>query len=323
MNHNNESNEHRDIFNQPTNLCVYHLLDRCTIENCELTHINKIDHCQFFYLLTHNALNGHLQYSQFKQFSINGTRYSFDAMKICLENCKKGDSSAMHIVGMYYEFIDGNRDLAVDYYLKSIENGNSDSICKLGRLYFESGNSELACNYYSIAIEKNNITAYHLFGKYYDSIEKTYNIQNEHGTSFEYYSIGMQKGCCLAMNDLADYHYYTKPNNQEALKSYLLSASNGSNYAMNKIGVMYFNIEKNYDEARKYFLMAINNHSCQDMSSYNNYYYNVVNGSVEAMCNIGKFYHLIEKNYEKAIECYSMAIDNNNYRAMGASWQLL
>lgn len=55
--------------------------------------------------------------------------------------------------------------------------------------------------------------------------------------------------------------------------------------------------EENYDVMKKYYLMAI------DL------------GNIHAMNNLGVYYHVIEKNYESAKYCYSMArrLNDNEY----------
>ena len=154
------------------------------------------------------------------------------------------------------EFIDFNLqqnkcDLANDtYYLKLIEKGDIDAICKLGNLYFINDKNDLAEKYYLMAIEKGNIDAMNNLGLLFKT-QKKYDIAEK------YYLMAAEKDNVRAMNNLGLLYEKQKGQYDIAEKYYLMAIEKGDVNAMNNLAFLY-NKQKKYDDiAEKYYLMAI------------------------------------------------------------------
>jgi len=73
----------------------------------------------------------------------------------------------------------------------------------------------------------------------------------------KYYTMAIEKGNIIAMNNLGLYYKDIEQNYDEMKKYYLMAIEKGENIAMSNLGHYYQTIEENYDEMKKYYLMAI------------------------------------------------------------------
>jgi TPR repeat protein len=192
-----------------------------------------------------------------------------------------------YYLGLYYDQIKKNYDLAKKYYLVAVNNGNITAMNKLARCYEKLKIYDLMKKYYLLAIDNKDVDSIHILAYYYDTIEKNYELAKK------YYLISITHNKSNSMHNLGI--YYESIKNYDLMKKYYLMAiDNGETDSACNLGNYYKNIEKNYDLMKKYYLMAIDNNDSQSMNNLANYYRN------------------IEKNYDLMKKYYLMAIDNHN-----------
>lgn len=119
-------------------------------------------------------------------------------LEIELKKCTK----SMHNIANIYKNI-GNVDLAIFYYLSSIEDGNQKSMYFLGSLYHERKNYNLAEKYYKMAASPPYFNKYAMYnlGKLYDNMNKK--ISSE-----KYYLLSLEAGSNKAYTALERLYRY-------------------------------------------------------------------------------------------------------------------
>jgi len=196
----------------------------------------------------------------------------------------------LYYLGIYYQHIKGDYDLMKKYYLLAMEKGNSNAMHKLGLYHQWIGNEKnykLMKKYYLMAIKKGNSQAMISLGFYYEEVEKNY------GFAKKYYLMAIDEGNTDAMNCLGNYYVNVEKNYDIAKKYYIEAIDKGNVKAMYKLGYYYEEVEKNYDLMKKYYLMAINNgksfsayrlgdyyiHNCPNDKDLQNYFDAIIRGN--------------------------------------------
>ena len=123
------------------------------------------------------------------------------------------------------------------------------------------------------------------YGLYFEETE-------EYEKMKKYYLMAIEKGNCLAMNNLGMYYYSLE--DFDTAKKYLLKGVEKDNIdCIVNLGTYYNNIENNFDEAIRYHEMA------------------VTKGNVDAMFNLGLIYKK-KKDYENMMKYFMMVFDKGD-----------
>lgn len=207
-------------------------------------------------------------------------------------------SSAMLILGDYYNEIENNQEEMLKYYFLSCKEKNLEAFIKVGNYYYEEFLKEErkknSCKteslikikrYYKKSIKLfENLIIYNYFNNYNS-------IQFNYQKFFLFISIYYNKNLFFSY---ANYFEKIQKNTIKMKEYYLLAIKLNYSEAMYRLGSYYSVIEKNYEEMKKYFKMAIDcNHSA-------------------AMHDLGSYFQDIEKNYEEMEKYYLMAIGIND-----------
>jgi TPR repeat protein len=183
-------------------------------------------------------------------------------------------------IGATYNY-ENNHEKTEEYYLKAVENNETNSILILSDFYREKGETKKAEDYYLRAIEKNNIYAINDLGTLY----------LENGRIEEakrYFLDAINKGDIFALNNLG--HLYAEIGKIEnAEKYYLKAIDKGNIEGLNSLGTLYLE-NRQIEKAEKYYLKAI-------AKGYN-----------ETLFNLGYLYTKTGEN-EKAEKYYKRSIN--------------
>lgn len=124
------------------------------------------------------------------------------AEKYYLLSISKGNTEALHDLGLFYNYIIKNNKLAEEYYLKAIENNIPVTMLKLGTLYYkEENNFELCVYYFKIASEKGYQHGYWNLGK-------TFEINIDIETAISYFKLGFKLNCESCFDELFEIYLF-------------------------------------------------------------------------------------------------------------------
>jgi len=124
-------------------------------------------------------------------------------------------------------------------------------LCFVG-LYYDriKHNYELAKKYYRWSIRLGSIDAIIIFANYYEIIEQKYHLAKK------YYLMAINRGSIDAILDLINFHETVQKDNKLVIGYYLLAIKRGSTIAMNGLGYYYETVDKSLSLAKKYYSMA-------------------------------------------------------------------
>jgi TPR repeat protein len=126
------------------------------------------------------------------------------------------DSDDLYYMGVYYQYIRKNYDLAIKYYFLASDNGDTNATNNLGVWYqYFNGKSDdnLAEKYYIMAVNKENTTAMYNLGFFYYN-KKKYDLMKK------YLLMAIERGFSDAMYCLGRYYEQIEKNNDLAKKYY-------------------------------------------------------------------------------------------------------
>lgn len=193
-------------------------------------------------------------------------------------------------LGTYYKKNKLNHLEERDKYINMLANNPDDDnyMFNLGVYYFEiDKNYDYMKLHLGNAIQKNNKYAMFIQGRYYEFVEKRWDI------AIKYYTMAGRNGYVMAIASIGQYYDKNK-DYERAKKYYNIAAKKGCNVAINNLAHYYHNVEKNYEEAKKHYLKAIEG---DHPATYN---------------NLGNFYKTVEKNYDEAKKCYIKSIEKSS-----------
>jgi len=246
----------------------------------------------------------------------------------------------LYYLGVYYENIKNEYDLAKKYYLMAIGKGSVNAIDNLGYHYqYVEKNYDLMKKYYLQAVDKGNSDSMNNLGIYYERTEENYDLMKK------YYLQAIEKGNTDAVYNLGDYYQYKEINYDLMKKYYLMAIDMCDSHAMYALGSYYQYKEKNYDLAKKYYLKAIkmgntdamaeldfyferNFPKNEDLQKYFNY---SIRGNI-TIKNYDTFYGEIENvnvnvnenvNENRMIDLFCSEIDNNDLEIKNFKFCLL
>ena len=108
------------------------------------------------------------------------------------------DVCCMNGLANYYQIIEHNNQLMIDYYLMAIEHNNTTAMCELGSYYETSEQYDLMKKYWLMAIDKGCFIAMYLLGAHYN---RKQNIQ----LSTKYWLMAIEKGSIDAIQRLRSF----------------------------------------------------------------------------------------------------------------------
>ena len=221
------------------------------------------------------------------------------------------DKSSLFNLGYYYQYgieRPKNRELAMDYYRKSILDGDERAMNNLGILYHEAGgkmNDSLAEYWFSQSANAGDARGICNLGMCYeDGIAVTRNVKK----ALELYRKSAAAGYKSAITQLGI--LYEKgaediPRNYDSSMYWYLKGSNlGDSMATQYVGLLYENghgVAQNYNMAMKWYLLAADQHNYDAMNSIG-YMYNNGMG--------------VKKDAKTALKWYEKAAKSNNAAAL-------
>ena len=289
----------------PIELCIYDLLENCTVSDCRLVHLDNVTHKKFCQKQTDDCLE-----LEEYHFTIDDETYSCCYAKHYEEEVNTGILTNLYMLTLFTYLIEKNYKKFVEYCSIGINNNDAQFVNFLGNFYFEiEQNYEKAAEHYIASVKLNyKISIVNLGHNYY--YEKNYEKAIEH------YSIAISLlKDVSAMSAMGDCYYFALKDYKKAAEYYLMAIDRGSNFAMFRLAQYYFNIEKDNDAGIKYCNMAIKNEFSEDCCRFENYYTNITHGSTVAARRLGDHYYSLQK-YKKAITFYLIAVENFDYVSM-------
>ncbi len=143
-------------------------------------------------------------------------------------------------IAHYYENVEGNIHLAIEWYNKSAVLNNSDAMNNLG-LYYElvEENYPLAIEWYHKSAALNNSSAMNNLALYYENVEGNYPL------AIEWYHKSIALNDSRAMNNLGLYYELVEGNIPLAIEWLQKAAELGNSGAMYSLGYHYKYTERN------------------------------------------------------------------------------
>lgn len=241
------------------------------------------------------------------------------------EAATSGDAASQNSLAFLY-LRSGNRDLALEWWLKAAEQNYVEAFVNLGSFYLEDGSVE-AEYWYQRGAEYNDPKAYRGLGLYYERVEKNMEMsltwfkrgaeagdvesqralgywylrfQKDYSTAISYFSPAVEKGDKLSMKGIADAYYNIK-DYEKALYWYNERAIQGDLESQCQLSYMYaygMGTDINHDEARYWLKRAADG------------------GLPQAQVNIALYYSRgsigFEQSTEKAFEWFKKAAEQGH-----------
>lgn len=165
---------------------------------------------------------------------------------------EKGITMLAGYVGIYYQYMNIDYDLAIKYYNMVID--DNDNIMDILNKQYSYTTEDYVYTQFAIKkikFEMMKMVFYNL-GSYYQNIDIDYDLMET------YYTNAIEMGNELAMNMLGYYYMNIKKDLKMAKYYFLESVTHGNNYANTSLGIYYRN-KKKYDLMKQYFLKTIVN----------------------------------------------------------------
>lgn len=162
-------------------------------------------------------------------------------------------------LGLYYAIFYKDYNKSVEYYLKSVDDGNVIAMNNLAHYYqnIEKDDSN-AEKYYQMAITQGYHVAMKNFALYYNEKDRLIvgeaTFRDFDAIAKEYYTMATANYQIGIMNNSLIYLTREESINKENIL--LMAIKYGNIGAMNKLGILYENL-KNYSLAEKYYMMGI------------------------------------------------------------------
>ena len=238
----------------------------------------------------------------------------FNSKKINLELYDLNDSNVLFLIAIYYEKIENNIELTIDFYEKSIKLGNIEAINNLGVIYFNNANYEKMKEYFLLGIKYLNSNCMYNLGVYYYLIEKNTELMEK------FYSHSFNLGNKSALYALGNYYFFISFEYEKMLN--LFNLYNEDEYVSYMLGLYYESICINYTKMEKFYISSAKKGMVDSMVKLGNYYYTIGKyesmkyyynmaadkDNILALFYLGFYYQFIEINYNKMKNYYIKAI---------------
>ena len=287
------------------------------INNC-----NELYHSAKDYINKNSSINNIFTNNGDAYFTMayyfNNDNDEFDeAFKYFILASEYNNDCASHNIAMYYEY-KKNKEQLLKYLLKSIDNGNIQSICKfilLNKIGHFNENLNYNCD---IIINTFNTDVYYHIGCYFESI-----LNYRHMIIF--LNIASNKNHIESIMKLAT--YYNEIKNYTKMVDFYKRAVNLGNIEALKLLAEYYKTKRYYKQMVKYYkLLSLQN----DTNAFYNlglHYSNQKNEKkmieyFEKASILGHYfsqyeleqYYILNNNTEKLVELYKNKTFNSNTR---------
>ncbi len=186
-----------------------------------------------------------------------------------LESLKRdGKENSKESLDILDKFIGINTTLNISF-LDNLDINNSWLLNLIGKYYKENKDYPKAIEWYTKSANLGNSDSMNNLGIYYDEIEENY-IK-----AIEWYIKSANLGDSKAMNNLGYYYNEIEENYIKALDWYIKSANLNDSDGMNNLGIYYYEIEKDYQKAIYWFTKSANLGNIDAMFNLGNYYYDI------------------------------------------------
>ena len=205
----------------------------------------------------------------------------------------------------------------MDYYQQAAELGNAHGLYWIGICYaYGRGveqDGEKGIAYLEQAAEAGYTDAYRVIGQFY---ENGTGVKQDYAKAKEWYEKGVEAGSIIAMTNIGQLYQYgngVSKNASTAIAWYQKAVDGGDYNAMLNLGNMYnwggwnINLPRNYDKAADYFERAAELRP----SDWEWFESGIKSKNVTCAYTLGYIYENglgVEKDYEKALDCYAQAI---------------
>jgi TPR repeat protein len=204
-----------------------------------------------------------------------------------LKSIESGDTGALNNLGvMYAEQKDYAQ--AEQYYLKSIESGETGTLLNLGNMYAEQKDYAQAEQYYLKSIESGETDALNNLGNMYAE-------QKDYAQAEQYFLKSLESGETDALNNLGNM-YAEQKDYAQAEQYFLKLLESGETDALFNLGIMYAE-QKDYAQAEQYYLKSLES------------------GATNALNNLGNMYRK-KKDYAQAEQYYLKSIESGDTGAL-------
>ena len=277
---------------------VYHMCEGLSYAGLDLEIEHKMKEItKKYFNEQESSLISELSKSDFEilkeAFKLKDNDKKLDAISL-LEQSKKSSSTVTLAIALL-SHQSKKYEKAENYYLQSIDSGNTDALNGLASLYGEIEEYEKAEEYYLKAIKNGSFDNF-------NNLATIYKNKKEYKKAEEYYLKAIKNGNTNALNNIAI--LFSEIEEYEKAEEYYLKAiENGDNDSLNNLAIFYGEKEE-YNKAEEYYLKAIK-------SGNNNSLHNLAGLYFEENINIEKAVELAEKSFlieESFFSTYTLAL---------------